>query len=84
MADPKVTHSTFVIERIYKASPEKIFAALSDPIKKRRWFVEGPGFEVLEFVIDFRVGGKERSSFKSPLDSPLKGAPLTKIGRAHV
>jgi uncharacterized protein YndB with AHSA1/START domain len=77
MPEQTVSHGTFVIERSYPTTPERIFAAFSDPVKKRRWFVEGPKFEVQEFEIDFRVGGRERSSFRAPLDSPIKGAIIT-------
>jgi uncharacterized protein YndB with AHSA1/START domain len=60
-----VTHSTFVIKRTYPASTEKVFAAFSIPAKKRRWFAEGEGFEVEDFEMDFRVGGRERTRFRS-------------------
>ena len=39
-----VTHSTFVIERSYPTTPERVFAAFADPAKKRRWLAEGEGF----------------------------------------
>lgn len=58
-----VTHSTFIIERTYPASPQRVFAALSEPEKKRRWFVESNGRTVESFEMDFRVGGRERNSF---------------------
>jgi uncharacterized protein YndB with AHSA1/START domain len=55
-----VTHNTFVIERTYNATPERVFAAWSDPALKRRWFSgsdeAGPGYE-----LDFRVDGRERN-----------------------
>ena len=63
MTQQSVIHSTFVIERSYPTTPERVFAAFADPAKKRRWFAEGEGFAVKEFKMDFRVGGKEHSRF---------------------
>jgi uncharacterized protein YndB with AHSA1/START domain len=60
-----VTHSTFVIERSYPTTPERVFAAFSDPVKKRRWFGEGGETELEEFEMDFRVGGCERTRCSS-------------------
>ena len=65
MNERTVTHGTFVIERSYPTTPERVFAAFSDPAKKRRWFVGGEEPETEEFEMDFRVGGSERSSFRS-------------------
>jgi uncharacterized protein YndB with AHSA1/START domain len=79
MRDRSVTHATFVIERTYPTTPERVFAAFADPTKKRRWFAEGEGFEVEEFEMDFRVGGNERTRFRSKEDSPIKGAALTNV-----
>ena len=58
-----IVHSTFTIERTYPAAPARVFAAFSDPATKRRWFAEGEGWEIQEFIVDFRVGGSERSRF---------------------
>lgn len=57
-------HSTFSLERTYKAAPERVFAAFADPVKKRRWFVEGEGWTIESYELDFRVGGFERSRFR--------------------
>jgi uncharacterized protein YndB with AHSA1/START domain len=65
MKDRSVTHRTFVIEREYPAIPERVFAAFSDPAKRRRWFAEGEELEIEEFEMDFRVGGIERARFRS-------------------
>jgi uncharacterized protein YndB with AHSA1/START domain len=71
-----VSHSTFVIERIYPAAAQQVFRAFSDPVRKRRWFAEGEGFEVESFEMDFRVGGFERSRFRFKEGSPVHaGAP---------
>jgi uncharacterized protein YndB with AHSA1/START domain len=60
----KETHETFSLEKTYKASPERVFAAWASPEKKRRWFAEGEGSTVLSFESDFREGGFERSRFR--------------------
>jgi uncharacterized protein YndB with AHSA1/START domain len=67
-----VIHRGFAIERIYPTTPARVFRALSDPQKKRRWFAEGEGFEVESYTLDFRVGGFERTRFR-----PTGGPPMT-------
>lgn len=57
-------HATFVIERDYSASPQRVFAAWADPEAKRAWFVEGEGWEIRSFEMDFREGGTEKSRFR--------------------
>jgi uncharacterized protein YndB with AHSA1/START domain len=52
-------HSSFVIERTYDASPERVFAAFSDPEAKNRWFADGDGWGTDAYQLDFRVGGEE-------------------------
>jgi uncharacterized protein YndB with AHSA1/START domain len=56
MIERSVEHATFVVERTYDASPERVFAAWSDPEAKGRWFHDSDE----EFEFDFRVGGRER------------------------
>lgn len=58
------THGTFVIERNYAAAPQRVFAAWSDPAAKRAWFVEGEGWDIRSFELDFREGGREASRFR--------------------
>jgi uncharacterized protein YndB with AHSA1/START domain len=69
MPDPSIQHHTFVIERRYPASPQRVFSAFSDPAKKRRWFAvdeDNNNAEAEDFVMDFRVGGQEHKSFRVP------------------
>src|SRR5713101_2707741 len=77
MGEQSVIHSTFVIERSYPATPERVFGAFADPAKKRRWFVEGDDHEVEHFEMDFRVGGRERARFRGKEGTPLKGIACT-------
>lgn len=70
MTERSVTHSTFVVERTYDATPARVFAAWADPAAKRRWFAEGEGWEVETFDVDFRGCGHERSRFR------YKGGPV--------
>jgi uncharacterized protein YndB with AHSA1/START domain len=66
-----VVHSTFSIERTYPSPPARVFAAFSDQATKRRWFAEGEGWEVDEFTLDFRVGGRETSRFRFKGGAPM-------------
>ncbi|MFQ6547452.1 SRPBCC family protein [Aestuariibius sp. 2305UL40-4] len=61
-----VEHQSFTIERSIRACPGHVFAAWTDPALKRRWFVdhEGPGWETLDYALDFRVGGREHGRWK--------------------
>lgn len=71
-----VRHDTFTIERTYSASLSKVFAAWSDPVAKRTWFAEGAGCDVETYEQDFRIGGRERSTFRFK-DGPLIGNDTT-------
>jgi uncharacterized protein YndB with AHSA1/START domain len=73
MEERSVVHSTFVLERNYPVTPERVFGAFADPGKKRRWFVESDHNVVEHHELDFQVGGKEaaRSHFKE--GTPLQG-----------
>jgi uncharacterized protein YndB with AHSA1/START domain len=75
MEQPSVIHDTFVIERSYPASPERVFRAFSDPAMKRRWFVDSRGHQVEQFEMDFRVGGNECSRLRFKEGTPVAGLP---------
>ena len=62
MTGRSATHGTFAIERVYDASPARVFRAWADPDAKARWFVGPADWRLLDRAIDFRVGGKERLS----------------------
>jgi uncharacterized protein YndB with AHSA1/START domain len=70
MNQRSATHGTFVIERVYPASPARVFNAWSDPAAKAGWFVGPQQWRRGEHVLDFRVGGKERLS-GGPENGPL-------------
>jgi uncharacterized protein YndB with AHSA1/START domain len=72
MAERSVTHATFTLERSYDAPPAKVFKAFADPTIKRRWFVEGEGWDVEEFTGEFKVGGVERSRFRFKGGEPIR------------
>jgi uncharacterized protein YndB with AHSA1/START domain len=62
MTNRSAAHDTFVIERTYAASPEKVFDLWTTKEQKLRWFGSP---DVPHYTLDFRVGGEEH----------LKGGP---------
>src|SRR5215469_2834003 len=78
--EPTVIHNTFVIERSYPYSAEKVFAAFADPDKKRRWFAEGHHHDVEKFEMDFRVGGAEHTQYRFKEGTPFPGVALNSNG----
>ncbi len=60
-----VSKPSLTLKRHFKAAPEKIFSAWTDPNKIARWM--GPeGIEVLRAETDARVGGRYRIVMRSP------------------
>ena len=57
MSERSVTHATFFIERVYDATPARVFAAWADPAAKARW---SDCHEDWLGASDFRVGGREQ------------------------
>ena len=70
MSETALYHSSFTVERLYPASPAKVFACFAIEEKLRRWLVEGEGWTVERFTHDFTVGGFDRSAFR------WQGGPL--------
>ena len=60
MKSQPIRHGSFSIERVYRASPARTFAAWADPELKARWF-QGPAdrWTLVKRELDFRVGGSE-------------------------
>jgi uncharacterized protein YndB with AHSA1/START domain len=54
------THATFTLERVYDATPARVFKAWAEPAIKARWFAGPADWQMLERRMDFRVGGTER------------------------
>lgn len=63
MTERSVVHATFVIDKVYDASPARVFKAFSSSEARDRWFVKSEGWPVAEYEYDFRVGGQEHGRF---------------------
>jgi len=72
-------HNTFVVERKYAQSPERLFAAFAQPERKRRWYAEGD-HDIKEFAMEFKVGGSERLRYGFKPGHPIAGSELTNEG----
>ena len=56
-----VTFGSFTINRLLKASPERVYSAWSTEVGKKNWFkAPNAGWEELERKFEFRIGGNER------------------------
>ena len=81
MTEPTVIHDTFVITRTYSVPLAKVFAFLSDPAKKRRWYGADSETGTSEsFEMDFREGGAERNRYRMNERTPFPGAVLANEG----
>jgi uncharacterized protein YndB with AHSA1/START domain len=74
-AEPTTIHDTFVVERNYPQSPERVFGAFAQLERKRRWYAEG-GHEIKEFAMDFRIGGSERFHYRFKEGHPIAGSEI--------
>jgi uncharacterized protein YndB with AHSA1/START domain len=78
VTDSTILHDTFVIERTYPKARSRVFAYLSDPARKQRWY--GASGDGASFEMDFREGGAERSSSTMGDQTPFPGAILANTG----
>ncbi|RDJ26746.1 polyketide cyclase [Bosea caraganae] len=63
MTDRSVVHATITVERTYRASPKRVFAAWSSKEALLSWGLPGEGWISGYERFDFRVGGNDRSHF---------------------
>jgi uncharacterized protein YndB with AHSA1/START domain len=56
-----VIHNTFSLERVYPASPRRVFAAFATLEAKSVWFGAPEEWGQDQQTLDFRVGGQETS-----------------------
>lgn len=54
------------LERTFATSPERVFAAWTEPEVLRRWFAAGPDWSSVGVEVDLRVGGRYRLSMTGP------------------
>jgi uncharacterized protein YndB with AHSA1/START domain len=60
-----LSERTLVIERVFRASPERVFRAWTDPAVLATWW--GPeGYTTPELTFDLRAGGAWRTVMRSP------------------
>jgi len=78
-----------VIERLLKASPERVFDAFTDPAQLERWWWP-KGFSCPAAEVDLRVGGKYRLTMEWPSSVPAEarfshqmGGEYYEIDRPH-
>ena len=64
MTERSAVHATFVVDRTYDATPARAFAAWADAKAKAVWFTGQA--DPQDYVLDFRVGGRETNSGGPP------------------
>ncbi len=76
MSASSIVHHTFSHERTFPVGAARVFAAFADPAIKRRWFVEGEGWDIDEYTSDFREGGQEISRFRFKGGPPMSNVTI--------
>lgn len=54
-----IKHATIVMERSYKASPTRVFAAWKDQKARERWQAPDASIQIKYIEADFREGGRD-------------------------
>lgn len=70
MTDRSVIHATIVLERTYRASPARVFAAWSSRDELEAWGNPGEDWDLTLEKFDFAVGGGELTKF-GPKGGPV-------------
>lgn len=83
MQQPSAIHDTFVLERHFPKSAEAVYAALSEPGKRRRWFAEGGDHEIQQFDCHFEVGGSETLCYRLSGNAPAPVAGLVLLNQTR-
>jgi uncharacterized protein YndB with AHSA1/START domain len=63
-------HSTFTLDRVFNASPARVYNAFADKGAKEQWFRGPDDWELSEHEMDFRVGGTETNA-GGPVGGPV-------------
>lgn len=65
-ANRQAAHGTFRLERRYPVAVARVYAALTEPEAKARWFIGPAGWEALMRFMDVRPGGRECAQGRFP------------------
>lgn len=65
MTNHSATHTSFIIEREFAASPQTVFQAWADPVAKQRWSDCHPD-HTTDYSLDFRPLGRESHRVVNP------------------
>jgi uncharacterized protein YndB with AHSA1/START domain len=65
----RAIQGSFIISRLFDASPVRLFKAFADQTSKARWFVGPSRWTEITREFDFRVGGQEIAHGRFP-DGP--------------
>lgn len=59
-----ISNGAFQLERLFRASPSRVYAAFADPVQKRRWFGDTDDFRTLRFELNVCTGGRDHYCFQ--------------------